>query len=243
MLFGTPVIRMRRRIGPCGRSIKAVNRQDRRMSDSWALLGLERGATYREARAAWLRRAQLLHPDKHVGAEPSLLAEANRALAQLNAAWDDIRSTYSTEDRATRAPTSQPTNDRSNAEPAGSGPRSQGDSDKASDLVDELEFLIDAVEQGAVALRDHFSSSELMQLRQRFSLITNGALMYRAEASLLFAMKLDALDDLVAHVGDSLALPRSWFETYEAFADVDDPPYAFVLAEHAARTLAAEYPA
>jgi hypothetical protein len=108
------------------------------------------------------------------------------------------------------------------------------------DLAEELEFIVDAIEQSAAAGDDHLTTHELDELRQRFSLVINGSLVHRVEQALLLAMKLDAIQDPLVSIDDSLALPGSWVETYETFADLDDPPFAFVLAEQAARILHAE---
>jgi len=59
--------------------------------DPWAVLGIERTATPEEARRAYLLRSQLLHPDRHQGSSPELLAEAERAMRALNEAWAHVR--------------------------------------------------------------------------------------------------------------------------------------------------------
>lgn len=52
------------------------------------VLGTSPGATQDELRHAYHRRAQLLHPDRHARAPEDLLQEAQRAMADLNAAWE-----------------------------------------------------------------------------------------------------------------------------------------------------------
>ena len=57
------------------------------VTDPWTVLGVDRSAGYDEARHAYLIRSQLLHPDRHQGASPDVLAEAQRAMRELSDAW------------------------------------------------------------------------------------------------------------------------------------------------------------
>jgi hypothetical protein len=66
---------------------------ERPVSDPWTVLGIERHATPAEARRAYLLRAQLLHPDHHSHAGPEVRAEAERAMRELNEAWQAIQGT------------------------------------------------------------------------------------------------------------------------------------------------------
>jgi hypothetical protein len=59
--------------------------------DAWRVLGLEPTASLDEARRAYRRRARALHPDRHQGSAPEVLAEAERAMRELTAAWTTIR--------------------------------------------------------------------------------------------------------------------------------------------------------
>jgi hypothetical protein len=61
------------------------------MGDPWAVLGLEPGAGLGEARRAYLVRLQLLHPDHHQGAAPTVQAEAARATRELTSAWEEVQ--------------------------------------------------------------------------------------------------------------------------------------------------------
>jgi hypothetical protein len=214
------------------------------VEDPWAFLGLEPGTSYREAKATWLRRVQLIHPDKHAGADPRLLGEANRALAQLNQAWDQIERSLRNDQREP----DQTSRDRNNATASESSPRSHsgaGTSERGSsttlDFDEEIGFLVDAVEQGALAEKIRLSPAELSELRRPFSAITSGDLLERVARALFVVMLLDAHDDPIVRVDRDVALPSSWVETYEFFADLDDPPCVFVLTEEAARLLCSVY--
>jgi hypothetical protein len=59
--------------------------------EAWRVLGLEPTAGLDEARRAYRRRARTLHPDRHQGAAPEVVAEAERAMRELTAAWATIR--------------------------------------------------------------------------------------------------------------------------------------------------------
>ena len=59
--------------------------------DPWTVLGLESGADAREVKHAYLLRSKLLHPDRHQAASREVLAEAERAMRDLNAAWAELR--------------------------------------------------------------------------------------------------------------------------------------------------------
>jgi hypothetical protein len=62
------------------------------MPDPWSVLGVPPGTALDEVRHAYLARLQLLHPDRHQGAGPSVVAEAERATRELNAAWKAVSS-------------------------------------------------------------------------------------------------------------------------------------------------------
>ena len=62
------------------------------MPDPWTVLGIEPSATYDEARRAFVIRTQLLHPDRHHGSRPEVLAAAEQAMRELNEAWEMVRS-------------------------------------------------------------------------------------------------------------------------------------------------------
>ncbi len=64
------------------------------MPDPWATLGVTPTASYDEARRAYVLRSQLLHPDRHQGAPTDVLAEADRAMRELNEAWDQVRASF-----------------------------------------------------------------------------------------------------------------------------------------------------
>ena len=76
------------------------------MSDPWALLGVPPGTGYDEARRAYLLRLQVVHPDRHQGASPAVLAEAERATRELTEAWEAVQAALTT--AAPTAPTGEP---------------------------------------------------------------------------------------------------------------------------------------
>jgi DnaJ like chaperone protein len=61
--------------------------------DSYAVLGLIRGASNEEVRAAWKRLVRKNHPDSLASATvlPDTLARATTRVAEINAAWDSIK--------------------------------------------------------------------------------------------------------------------------------------------------------
>lgn len=60
------------------------------MADPYAVLGVEPSATDAEVRAAYRARSLLLHPDLHEGRPEPVRREAERAMAQLTAAYDAV---------------------------------------------------------------------------------------------------------------------------------------------------------
>lgn len=64
------------------------------MDDSTArrVLGIGASATREQARAAYKRRAKILHPDRHATTSDAARRDAERAMAELNEAWRALRS-------------------------------------------------------------------------------------------------------------------------------------------------------
>jgi hypothetical protein len=62
------------------------------VTDPWTVRGVSPSAGYAGARRAYLVRAQLLHPDRHQGAAPEVIAEAERSMRELNDAWEAVQS-------------------------------------------------------------------------------------------------------------------------------------------------------
>ena len=60
------------------------------MRDPYAVLGLEPPATAGEVRAAYRARSMLLHPDLHADRPPAVRREAERAMAQLTEAYEQL---------------------------------------------------------------------------------------------------------------------------------------------------------
>jgi curved DNA-binding protein CbpA len=52
------------------------------------VLGVERAATAEQIRRAYYEAARRHHPDMHAGSSDDVLAEARRAMASVNAAWE-----------------------------------------------------------------------------------------------------------------------------------------------------------
>jgi DnaJ like chaperone protein len=63
------------------------------ISDAYATLGSQPGATPEELRAAWLRLMRENHPDSLAarGVPPEFIARASEKVARINAAWDRIK--------------------------------------------------------------------------------------------------------------------------------------------------------
>ena len=64
------------------------------VNDPWVILGIERDASFEEAQRAYRVRTQLLHPDRHAGGRPEVIAEAERSMKELNAAWEVLRPLF-----------------------------------------------------------------------------------------------------------------------------------------------------
>ena len=72
------------------------------LSRAHATIGVEPITPIDEVRARYRMRAQMLHPDR-LGDRPGLLDEAQRAMAELNAAWEVISSAERAGTRASGA--------------------------------------------------------------------------------------------------------------------------------------------
>jgi DnaJ-domain-containing protein 1 len=57
----------------------------------YEVLGVDTSATATEIKRAYYRRARAYHPDSHAGSSTTVLDEAERSMAQLNAAWNVLR--------------------------------------------------------------------------------------------------------------------------------------------------------
>src|SRR3954453_17014099 len=53
----------------------------------YEVLGVSRAASRAELRQAYLDRARLLHPDRHIDAAPRARAEAERGMQEVTEAW------------------------------------------------------------------------------------------------------------------------------------------------------------
>jgi DnaJ like chaperone protein len=62
------------------------------MADPYAILGLDPGATYDEARAAWKKAVRECHPDRLAarGLPEEAIGMAERRMMDLNRAWEEI---------------------------------------------------------------------------------------------------------------------------------------------------------
>jgi curved DNA-binding protein CbpA len=58
----------------------------------YEVIGVSAGATFDEIRQAYHRKAQLLHPDRHIGAGSGILHESEDSMALLNKAWETLSS-------------------------------------------------------------------------------------------------------------------------------------------------------
>ena len=76
---------------------------------SWyQVMGLAPSATAPEIRAAYLRLARNLHPDRHAAGSPTERRLADRRMREVNAAWavlgdPSAKATYDTELRLAKA--------------------------------------------------------------------------------------------------------------------------------------------
>ncbi|HET6561013.1 MAG TPA: DnaJ domain-containing protein [Marmoricola sp.] len=74
--------------------------------DPFAVLGVPRGATVEELRAAYRSRARRLHPDRHVQGDGTVPAAVHEAFCDLTAAYD--RAVVTARRRAPAPPTPAP---------------------------------------------------------------------------------------------------------------------------------------
>jgi len=67
---------------------------DLRDFDPYSILGLRKDASFEQARVAFRRRAQLLHPDRHRDAPDAIRLEAEVAMRELTEAFESIRRLF-----------------------------------------------------------------------------------------------------------------------------------------------------
>ena len=73
-----------------------VSPQDPRYADAFQLLGVTRGCTFEQAKAAYHEKAKLYHPDSHSGTKltPEVERYMTAMFRQINTAFTKIRSEF-----------------------------------------------------------------------------------------------------------------------------------------------------
>ena len=220
--------------------------------DPWAVLGIPPEATYEDARKVWRLRVQLLHPDRHMGAPDAVRAEATRAMAEINNAWNELRVQFEEARPRPTAPEEQPPrtqSDRSSSTRTGrtatGGANTRADAGQSGgrstniNRDDALGFILDALDQMASFASIPLSARDRVLLASPMSSATversASRLIDDGVKLLVQAIVVDAVGDVMVVIDGDVRLPQSWVESYEAFADQDDPPLAFALLESAAR--------
>ncbi len=132
-------------------------------SDPWTVLGVAPSATYAEVRRAYLVRSQLLHPDRHQGSGPDVMAEAERAMRELNDAWNTVRARFDPTGEAAEPDAGEAwrdgDTDRQGADRAESG------CDDALDPETCLDWVLRRLADAARRHGDPLSPEELRRLR------------------------------------------------------------------------------
>jgi curved DNA-binding protein CbpA len=124
--------------------------------DPWAILGIDRSASPTEARRAYLLRSQLLHPDRHQGAPPEILAEADRSMRELTEAWDAVRRGFGE-------------NVAPPAEPASGGAPEEGLPEEAGACID---WVLTRLSEAARDQGRPMAADELARLRRPVADVT-----------------------------------------------------------------------
>jgi hypothetical protein len=159
------------------------------MTDPWAVLGVGRSASYDEAHRAYTVRSQLLHPDRHHGAGPDVLAEAERSMRELNEAWSVVSARLSP--GAPAAPTS------SLRPPSPSRPPSPPTSSPVpTNARDCAEWVLARLVDAGRHQGDPLTVRELAELRLPLGMVRSGRAferwLTRRRATLAVAVKEDA---------------------------------------------------
>ena len=104
-----------------------------------------------------------------------------------------------------------------------------------------LGFILDAMRQVAsftsvpISQHEWFLLSESMSVAEQDS--ETSRLIPMGIRLLHTALMVDAKDEATVIIDADVLLPKSWVESYEVFADEEDPPLAFVLLERAGQIL------
>jgi hypothetical protein len=130
------------------------------VADPWARLGIAPTASYAEAHRAYVLRSQLLHPDRHQGAPTDVLAEADRAMRELNEAWDQVRAFLARpEDLAPPGQSRTPVDDR----PGGDPPPAAGNPEATAATC--LDWVVDRLIEAGREHGDPLAWEEILRLR------------------------------------------------------------------------------
>jgi hypothetical protein len=162
------------------------------MSDPWVVLGVPPGASLDAARDAYLVRLQLLHPDHHQGMGPAVVAEADRATRELNAAWGTVQRLLSA---------GQPSPDPAPSRPPGAAPGPPGPPATPAGC---LQWAIDRLVAAALREGQPLTAAEVELLRRPRAAAPSGRRFRRWLASrrrtLAGAVAVDGADAWAAAV-------------------------------------------
>jgi hypothetical protein len=92
-------------VEPLKKPALSATKKDGRFTDSYELLGIEKGCSLDAARSAFHSKVKLYHPDKFSGIElpPEVLAYMNDMFRQTNTAFTEIRAEFSVSQSASEA--------------------------------------------------------------------------------------------------------------------------------------------
>jgi curved DNA-binding protein CbpA len=133
-------------------------------TDPWSVLGIEPSVTYEEARQAYRRRSRLLHPDRHPEADTELREEAERAMAALNDAWEEIASLLNRKGAEPPLSPARPSDNRRGQNQSEASP-----SDELSTPDECLDWALGALIEGGQLEGDPLSSSEITRVMRPIS--------------------------------------------------------------------------
>jgi len=189
------------------------------------VLGVAPTASYGEARHAYMLRSQLLHPDRHQGAPTEVLAEADRAMRELNQAWEQVRASFGVHDAAPPPSAGRPEPPPDAARPPGGPPPPDGDGEPPSAGAC-LDWIVDRLVEAGHRHGDPLGWEEIVRLRQPIAVAPGGRRFDRWVERRRLTMRQAVADDAANGRGTD-----RWAQAWRVLGESRTTPVVMLLLD------------